>query len=165
MFAELVSSLAKRGVNVNVTGHYNKRDMRMSYKATVATDKWAPDSWPHVEFSVLGRDLDELAEDIKQRLPLVEPIIEAIEKQRAHREAVDKANRLGKELHTACHAVEPNTDAATAKEQTVKPVTLALRRNLALDAGRLSILIQSGILTADEVRSVYGLQPTAERNK
>lgn len=99
MFNELVKGLAKRGVNVCVEGRYSALHERMLYVADVKTDRYHLDAtWPAFEFTVRGRELDELAEDINSRLPLVEPIIAAVEKHRQHREAVNKAARIGDEL-------------------------------------------------------------------
>ncbi|THK34420.1 hypothetical protein EHS39_30100 [Ensifer sp. MPMI2T] len=94
MFNKLVADLAKRGVKVTLKGNYSALRERMSYSAEVAIDRFKlDDSWPVFEFTVRGRELDELAEDINRRLPLVEQIIAAVEKHRQHREAVDKAAR------------------------------------------------------------------------
>lgn len=104
-FDELVTKLALRGVGVVVTGRYSFAKDRMNYKAEVSTDKFTSSltSWPSVQFTVYGRCLGELAEDINARLPLVEPVIAALEKHREHREAVRKAVALGDELADIVH--------------------------------------------------------------
>ncbi|TIL38570.1 hypothetical protein [Mesorhizobium sp.] len=107
--------ILKRGVDVTVTGRYDKRNERMKYKAEVALSHSydLESTWPMVQFSVYGRETDELANDIKSRLHLVEPVIAAVEKHRAHRDAVRKADRLGRELHDAGRTGAAIATAAT----------------------------------------------------
>ncbi|OKP79808.1 hypothetical protein BTE77_06880 [Ensifer adhaerens] len=139
MFNDLVASLSKRGVKVKLNGNYSTNHMRMMYSALVKIDQFGLEgSWPIFEFTVYGRELDELAEDINRRLPLVEPIIAAVEKHREHREAVRKAAQIGDELGAIVKgercsrtkaelyaplmtdaSLEPNLDPKTAKEQPI----------------------------------------------
>ncbi|MBX5010849.1 hypothetical protein HJB67_12880 [Rhizobium lentis] len=140
MFTELARSLNLRGVSVGIACHYSARHERLSYRAKVTTinDLGIDRSWPSFEFEVGGRDLDEIADDIKKRLHLVEPIIAAREKHRQHKDAVREADRIGKELRDICVAeeksvnqirsdngmppLEPNLDPKTARERPVKLV-------------------------------------------
>lgn len=122
-FNELVAGLAKRGVIVTVKGKYSRAQERMSYSADVAMDPFEVpfSSWPRMEFTVYGRELNELADDIVARLPLVEPIIAAYEAHQKHKAAIKEAEKAGAELAAICiPSLEPNNDPKTAKEQPLK---------------------------------------------
>lgn len=132
MFNKLAIELTRRGVTVDVTGSCSGQKEQMVYRAEVYLSNYNNSSWPSFKFYVHGGNLDELAADIGARLHLVEPIIAAHEKHREHRAAVRKAHSLGEELADLCGVrnstyaelrhppLEPNTDAATAKEQPAK---------------------------------------------
>lgn len=164
-FNELVASLAKRGVIVKASANYSPRNGIMRYNAVVALDSFQmPMGWPNFEFTVYGRELNELADDILMKLPLVEPIIAATEKQRKHKEAVEMAARAGDELRDALlPQVEPNTDPATMKEQQLVAANdpgervRTILRHHGQSAVSIATLIHSGVLTSDEVRNANGL--------
>lgn len=121
-FNELVAKLAKRGVTVKLFGRWNARDERMSYRADVSLEQFrTANAWPAFNFTVYGREVNELADDIVARLPLVEPIIAADERRREHAAAIKDAERIGRELAEICiPRLEPNDDPKTAKDQPLK---------------------------------------------
>jgi hypothetical protein len=153
-FNELVASLAKRGVTVKACGNYSPRDGRMRYNAVVTLDSFRlPMGWPRFEFTVYGREPNELADDILSTLPLVEPLIAASERMQESRVA---------------EMVEPNDDPKTAKEQPIKvadndPISRVrhILKTHGNSAVSISTLIHSGVLTADEVRVAGGLPALA----
>nr|WP_064246936.1 hypothetical protein [Rhizobium leguminosarum]OAP95062.1 hypothetical protein A4U53_17710 [Rhizobium leguminosarum] len=103
MIEDLVASLDRRGVNVEITARYNKRDCRIRWRGDVKPDGYGVHgSWPSFEFFVIGHTLEEVEGDIRQRLHLVEPIIAAREKHREHRAALRNAEQLGEELAGLC---------------------------------------------------------------
>ena len=101
MLEKILSELNKRGVYVDVKTRYSARTEQLHHTAEVNTGHWShPPSVPTFAFKVYGNSFDELAKKIEERLPMVEPIIAAME----------KANRP---------TVEPNLDSKTARERPI----------------------------------------------
>lgn len=126
-FNELVANLAKRGVNVKLSGRWNARDERMSYSADVSLEQSrSAYTWPAFNFTVFGRELNELADDIVARLPLVEPIIAANEKRYEHAAAIKEADRIGAELVAICKP-------ANSKEECPQGADFAIRSTQSIE--------------------------------
>lgn len=87
---------------------------------------------------------------------------------------IDNAERMAAELRMIASppvAIEPNTDAATAKEQPIKVAdnnddAIKRVRHLLVTHGNsaivLSTLIHSGVITVEEARAAGGLPPLSK---
>lgn len=135
MLEKILSELNKRGVYVDVKTRYSARFECLQHTAEVNTGQWPhPPSVPTFSFKVFGQSFDELAKEIENKLPMVEPIIAAMEEDlkrakaaRERRKADDliisigpeTRQRFAEELERQKDAVEPNLDPKTARERPI----------------------------------------------